>query len=315
MIYYILGLMVFPIMNMLVFSIKVKQYRYNRNNRRVFKKIAHEFIDTSSFFLNPKSVEEAVKKNKSNIATHLSDEFIKNYRKLYNAIWHYCVGIVISMLFLIIALVSLFFIDRVHIDIYLLYILLSGLFVLGIEAPFVFRFLGSKQLTKIADILDRISYEVISPEGTINSFLLEISTQIIIFSINLLVFLLYVSVLNKLSIPKDLIIIVFVLFVYQYLLLRVFSYCLYKIFKGYLSKQNIQVSNLNFSYIYHTMKNNTYLLLLIFYLITKYIQVYENTEFGVVMAESIGILFLFDTYIAQYKEGTKLKDNSSSIDD
>ena len=302
---YILSLIVFPVANMILFIKTLCQYQYSRNNERVFRKISHEFDDTQSSLPKPKNLEDILKKN--NVATHLSKEFVKDYRKIYNSIRIYCICVVISVIFLIIASIALFFINQIHTDFYLLCIFFSGMFVLGVQTPPLLKSLGHKQLTKIADILEYISYETISPDGKISVIFLEIGTQFIIFCVNMLIFDGYILFLNIFSLPNDLIISIVLLFIYQYLLLRILSWFWCAIYRRWVAKTNVQFVNLNFDYVYRIMKNNTYLLFLLFYLIAKYVQIHANTNFGIVASESIAILFLFDTYIDKCKECAELK--------
>lgn len=302
---YILSLIVFPIVNMILFIKTVYQYQYSKNNKRVFRKISHEFDGTQSFLPKPKDLEDMLKKN--NVATHLSKEYARNYRKIYNSTRIYCICVVVSAICLIIASIALFFINRIHTDFYVLCIFFSSLFVFGVQIPPLLKSLGHKQLTKIADALEYISYEIISPNGKISIILLEVGTHFIIFCINMFIFYGYILFFNVFSLPDDLIISIMLLFVYQYLLLRILSWFWCVIYKRWAAKKGERSENLRFDYVYHVMKNNTYLLFLLLYLVVKYVQIHANINFGIIAAESIAILFLFDTYIAQCKECAELK--------
>ena len=300
---FIFILIIVPIINVVYFANTSYKYLSNRNNSRVFNQIAHEFKDENRFLPKSKDIQCILQRN--NIASHLCNEFLRNYKKLYITTKLYFFGVISSAVFIVGYILSLLFITYRRIDLLLMCLTFSSMLVFGLQLPPIIKTVGNTRLSKVADIMGRICYEIISPDGLIYYWIFEIYKQFLIFVVNVLLFGTCVFIFDALKIQKNLFSTVTFLFLYQYFIIRFVAY-----FFNIIARKTKQYHWSNFIYVYCTMKNNTYLLFLLFYLLIKYVQIHVQVEFGTVLAESIGILFLFDTYIAQYKACEKLKTNS-----
>ena len=298
-----------PIANVILLAASVQQFTNKRNNNRVLRKLNDEIVQRSFPLPKPTDIQEIVRKN--NITGHLENEFVKSYKRVYCSVRIYLAGIILSIaLWVICSLLLIFGVNNAHIDFHIMCIFIATILIWILEVSPLLNLFGGKVVRKVTNVIDCICYEYISPNGKINVALVKFGTSVIILISNLFLFYGYVQftmfVFKFFVVEKNLLSILIMLCFYQYVFIHILAYVIYGIYYCWKNKKG-QPLNLNPKYLYAMLKNNTYLLFLVFYLIVKYVQIYSISNYGIEMIESIALLYLIDTYITQCSACEKLK--------
>jgi len=178
-----------------------------------------------------------------------------------------------------------------------------NLFVLWIlKLSSVFHLIG---LNKFAGAIDVIAFELFSPKGKFNNFIYNIAIKSVTYLFGLFTFFIYfklVNILIKHFIPVDFIVVFFELVIYQYFVNKILS-----IFLSFIGKKSKFFVHQEHSkqYYFEIIKNTTYIVLLSLYIIYKYVQLLSgDSTYNSLLIESIGALFLLDTYFDKIKSIT-----------
>lgn len=184
--------------------------------------------------------------------------------------------------------------------IYLLILSFMNLLILWVlKISTIVHLLG---LHKFANTIDQFAFEILSPNGRINELLYTAAVRIITYIGGLIIFFLYYKlttfILNQ-YIEINFIVVFFELAIFHFIINQFFSnlFCL-------LSKkiQLFSIYSKGKQYYYEVCKNTTYIIFLSLYIIYKYVQLQSgDTSYNALFIESVGTLFLLDTYFDKMK--------------
>ena len=303
-----------PIANVLFYMAEVQRFVNKWHDNCLPHKLYDIGGKRSSLVLKPADMQKSVRKN--NVAEPIGSEFVKSYKRVYYSFYIYVALIILS----IVLCVTCVFLpirsgNKEHAESYIACIFVAVVLIWIFEVSPLLKYFGGKGVRKIADAIDYFFVECISSNGKIYTILAKKVKRGIILIFNLILFVKYVTismcVLNLLDIEKDLLILFVMLCLYQYGLIHIFAWVLYKVYYWRKSKKRESL-NLNSNYLYAMLKNSTYLLFWIFYLFTKYMQIDSPfPNFGIELAEAISLLYLIDTYFAQCNACEALKDSEN----
>lgn len=166
---------------------------------------------------------------------------------------------------------------------------------------------------RIASKLDGIVNEILATDGRIYNVIYELGIRSLLYIIGIVVFIIYYNnVINGLEkyCTIDFLIVLLVLLVFRYFVSWVIAYLV-----SFLIRKISVFTNANKStnYYYTIIRNTVYLVFLTIYIVDKYIQIKLNiNQYGVEIIESIGVLFLLDTYFDNIR---REKSASPNIED
>ena len=241
-------------------------------------------------------------------------EFIHSYKKLDRTIRGFLLSAVTTALIWFISLLlSLYYYRLIPLD-FILVLLLFGFGITWVMqiAP-VLRFL--RLWGTFPEKINELAYNIIGSNGMLSKTMPKIAVRIALLVVNAFVFAVYLpKALDfmdlHISVPPFLELII-VLCLYQYIICRIVALITCCVLKKMRKKQNAPIQS--FEYYYATIKNNTYFLFLLLFIIVKSIQVDGWDTYGRNMAEAIGILFLLDTYFQQNRDIERIeKENTLS---
>ena len=302
-----------PIVNVLLFALSIQRFISKRNNKRVLHKLNDEIVQRLFPLPKLRDIQEIVRKN--NIAGHLENELVKSYKRVYYSFCIYLVGIIFSIaLWGTCLLLFILGFNNAHISFHIICIFVAAILIWILEVSPLLNHFDNKVVRKMTNAIDCICYECISPNGKICVALVKLGTSVIILILNLFLFYGYIQLtmflFNFFVFEQNLLSILIMLCFYQYFFIHVLAYVIYGIYYYWKNKKR-QPLNLNPKYLYAMLKNNTYLLFLVFYLMCKYVQIYLVLNYGIEMIEATALLYLIDTYIAQCSACEKLKDQDN----
>lgn len=260
--------------------------------------------------------------NKSNIQvnsirsiiTCMSPKLIKKYltRKkeyyiyklsYYFFIWYFFNGFIAITINIVILFIILQNLSGSKFEIHLVFCVINICTLWILKFSNIFHFWG---LHKMAYAIDTIVYAILSPNGKINQYIYKISINTFLYLIDLVSFFIYFRSINNFInqyVYIDLLVVFVELIFFQYILGKVISICISKIFwKKGKDKQKFRDHKTSTIYYYELFKNTTYLVLLTIYIINKYVQILsQNITYNPILIEAIGALFLLDTFFEKNK--------------
>lgn len=257
------------------------------------------------------------------VVGHHRERLLANYKKLRRWIIGYCscvAFLVVSWIGYIIADILLFHWD--HHELIVFALVGAGLNIGGLDVIPIFKSLGTGNLKKAALCIDNLMYAFFNPNGKVSKIIFEVANTMIVLVLNILLFWVYMQLgawtLTIFSAEYELIVLIALLFIYQYGLIPWLFSPLIKLMLGISAKGmqhiGIDMPLLNDAYIKETLKNNTYLLYLLFYITGKHLQVDPGSEVSLTV-EAIGIVYLIDTYWQKRKACEKSKFNKDERSD
>lgn len=284
------------ILSILLFLVQFVDLHILNKNFNKLQEISSSIIDYTSkldmyniknilTYMKPKSIKKYGMNNKEY-------KFYKNF--FYNFIWYFLSGIIAVIIDIILLILSMFYLSGTNLEICLTTCTMNILLLWAFKLSGVFHCLG---LNRVANTMDNIVYDIISPKGKLNEFLYKKSVKIILYIIDFIAFLFFYKYLNmfiRQFIEIDFLVILGELIIFQYILGKLIILCISKIFWAReKNRKKFENSNLLFVYFNDTFKNTTYLVLLTIYVVNKY-AVGAANNFD--LLEAIGVLFLIDTY-------------------
>lgn len=169
-------------------------------------------------------------------------------------------------------------------------------------SPVLHSYKRIKVIRNVAEIIDNLVLDIFYFNGKIYKFFFRLMIDCVVLLFNAFILWLYIKCV-KWFLPEDIkydfLVILCILFVYRYVISQIIAFLGFNL--------NVVLSE-HFStfvmrckeYFYRLIKNNTYLLLLIFFMAIKYTALEVDAQFGLSFVEAIGALFLIDTYVDNF---------------
>lgn len=245
-------------------------------------------------YMSPKLIKEHFTSKK---------EYLTYKYSFYFFIWYFFNGFITIILNIIVLFLSLHNLSNSKLEICLFFCVINICILWILKLSSIFHLWG---LNRLAYTIDTIINAIFSPNGKINEIIYKIYIKILLYIIDLLAFLLffkYSNIIIQRYTNVDFLIEFAELIFYQYVLGKITSFCISKI---YWKKGNNSHKFNNFqtllTYYNDIFKNTTYLVLLTIYIMSKYVQILSlDTQYAYNLIEAIGALFLLDTYFEKNK--------------
>ena len=237
----------------------------------------------------------------SNMKVSISspETYTKYRRAFFTFVEYFISGIILLILDILVFILSIKILSDDKL-IYVVTLSIINLFPLWtLKLSSIFHLLGLK---KLARTLDNISFELLSPKGRFNIFIYNIAIKTATYFLGLITFFIYYKLANSLVknfIQIDFIIIFLELIVYQYFINKLLAF-----FLALISKKSTFLMHHQYPsrYYLEILKNTTYIVFLSLYILYKYVQLLSgDSSYNSSLIESIGALFLLDTYFDKTK--------------
>ena len=283
---------IWPLIDLFIMSKTVQFFfEIEPELRVVNKKIGTEPIKNIREVLTP-----ILPKN----VTFADDEKRKKYKKSFFWIVEYAVSgfilLVVDILFLCLA------VDKRTVEQmgFLIVVFVMNLLVLWIlKLSPMFHYFG---LNHIADAIDKVAYEIMSPKGKINGFMSDAGVKLAAYVVGMISFALYVRLYKQFAgvyLGNG--------FVYVFLALLIYHFVVNWLFARVISLVSKKVSFINevvknHQYMYTVCKNTSYIVFFTFYVVIKIVQLESGDDtYNILLVEAVGALFLLDTYFDKMK--------------
>lgn len=167
------------------------------------------------------------------------------------------------------------------------------------------------RLNHIADVIDKLAFEIMSPNGRINEFISDAGIKIIAYVVGILSFSWYLKLYKQIADPY-----LETGFIYVFLALMIFHFVITWIFAKVISlvcKKFSLIKGMvrNHKYLYDICKNTSYIVFFTFYVVVKIVQLDSgDSTYNILLVEAVGALFLLDTYFDKMKT---IKENVEEV--
>lgn len=252
--------------------------------------------------LKPSRIRLELEKNTVNTDWKIK-QFMEAYKKAFNLLITYLIGLLIAPAVCVGIAFVLFYKRPSNIEHTI--ILLTFAFEINwilCWSPVLHSVKEIRACNNLANIIDQIVYDVFTINGKTYQILLQVLIDSVVLIFNMVVLGAYIKCIQKFRPDKsqmDFLMLFATLFVYRYLIGPVIAFFIFHINEilRVKCKLFIKRSKLFFNRI---IKNNTYLLFLITFVILKATELETDPQYGLRLVEAIGLLFLTDVYIDNF---------------
>lgn len=306
---------IIPYLNVFYVGIKLNEFYSDKDNMNIFDDYCLTFLKNDFDWKKLTVKKMVIELSHAHYKRHSPSDikkFISGYKKAFRTILIY---IVLACASTVIWCLALWQCILHYQDSHLEFTSVLLLYGFGITwlfglAPILnfFRLWGW-----LPEKINNFVYNTIASHGKLAMILPKVAIRLAILPVNAVVFGFYVfysGVFLRQYLPDRFITYLLILGTYQYILCPFYAFISYHVSKRSQRKRG----NEGFSFEYHhaVIKNNTYLLFLLIFIGIKSIQLSGFEAYGLKMAEAMGILFLFDTYLLQNKNIDALEENKKS---
>lgn len=298
---------IWPLVDLFIISKNVQFFFEIEPELRVVKKIGTEPIKNIREVLAPILPKNVI----------FDDvEKKKRYKKSFFWIVEYVVSgfILLAMDILFLCIV----VDMRNVEqmAYLIVVFVMNLIILWIlKLSPIFHYF---RLNHIADVIDKIAFEIMSPNGRINEFISDAGIKIIAYVVGLLSFGWYLKLYKQITSPY-----LENGFIYVFLALLIFHFVVTWISAKAFSLVCKKISLIkrrvkDHKYLYDVCRNTSYIVFFTFYIVTKIVQLDSgDTTYNILLVEAVGALFLLDTYFDKMKtiKEKQLDSNEKNVDE
>lgn len=302
------GLFVIPLICFLLFWGQVNAFWKDKFNRKLWDKVA-DLSEKGRFpSINPRVVDSILKKR------HETDFKRENFAKRYDRIYRwgviYRISIILAAFVWIIIFGCQVFCNKYEMSAGSFVILgVDGIYIFGLYMPSIIKLSKHVICKKIATGTENIMEKLYDPKGILMTEMNITANSVVMLLVNVLIFCPYLElciyILNQISVDNHLVCMVIFLVIYQYLGVRgILTYILGKLFAiidSQAKKNTSEYIQVEKTYFEKVLKNNTYLLYVLFYIVATKYKAYVDYSVGITV-EAINIVFLLDTYFEKRKE-------------
>lgn len=306
-------LFVLPLVACCVFWPQVHKFNKNKDNKRFIDIVYPEH--ENGVFPNQKTVDLEQILRENDAVGHHREKLIANYKTLRHWIVGYCFCVaLLAVSWIVYIIVDIFVCQWKHHELIIFALLGSGLYIWGLGVIPIFKSFGKNNLKKAAYFIDNIMCSFFNPSSKVSDYIIDVADEMIVLILNVILFWgclqIRMPIFDLLQIESDLIAMTILLCVYQYAVVPVAFLLvvnpLQKLGNKLMQRLGFNAPNPSKKYVKRILKNNTYLLFLLFHFIAKYYQADPASEAGITV-EAIGVVYLIDTYFLNWKECRKLK--------
>lgn len=298
---------VFPTIIFCFFWNQVHKFDKERENKKFLQILYGEFEKDAFPNKSLEQVEHVLKERY--VTDRQRNKLLKNYRILRRWSIIYCVSVVATFILgIVYVILAVWYFKKSYseYDIILIVGAIINDVVLGV--PSMFKSVGGPRLKSVATAVDKWVYKFAAPEGRISSIIDEILNTWMILIPNAVLFWLYLRlgeyVLSLLPSEYNLIHMIILLSIYRYVGVETVCH-IHEGIKTIILKNEINFKLVRKEYAKEMLKNNTYLLFLLFYVIAKVFQ-FDSFSFAWLTVEGIGIVYLLDTYFEKCQNCEKM---------
>lgn len=303
-----LAMLVFPIIIFCLFWDQVHKFDNERGNKKKLSILYEKF--EKDIFPNKKLEQVERELKERYVPDRQQNKLLKNYKVLLRWINIYCASIVATFIIWIVYVVAdVFYFKWNHSEYDIMFIIGAIINVTVLGAPSMLKSVGGTRLKRVAAEVDDWVYKFVAPDGKASLIIDEILNTWMILIPNTIMFWIYLRlgeyILSILPSEYSLIYMIILLSAYRYGGVEIICYIREGI-KKIIIKREINFKLVTKEYAKEMLKNNTYMLFLLFYIVAKGFQ-FDAFSFVWFTVEGIGIVYLLDTYFEKCQNCKKME--------